>query len=101
MTDIVQSRFRTFRAVAFIEGVTTLVLFFVAMPIKYIGGNPGPVRVAGWIHGIAFLGYVVMMCAALYGRGWTPWEWGRTFVASLLPFGTFVNDRFVRERSGR
>lgn len=101
MTDVVQRRFRTFRTVAFVEGVTTLVLFFIAMPIKYIAGNPEPVRVAGWMHGIAFLGYVVTMFAALSGCGWTPFEWGRTFVASLVPFGTFVNDRFVRERAGQ
>ncbi len=92
------TRYRVFRHVALVEGVTTVVLFLVAMPIKYLAGNPQPVRVTGWIHGIAFLAYVVMMIVALRGRGWTWTEWMRTFVASLVPFGTVANDRFLRAR---
>lgn len=94
------TRYRLFRSVAFLEGVTTLALFLVAMPIKYLAGNPEPVRITGWIHGIAFIAYVLMMWIALRGRGWTSWELGRTFAAALFPFGTFVNDRFLREREG-
>jgi integral membrane protein len=92
--------YRLFRHVAFIEGVTTLALFFVAMPIKYLAGNPEPVRITGWVHGAAFLAYVLMMVIALRGRGWTPAEWLRTFAASLVPFGTFANDRFLIDREG-
>jgi hypothetical protein len=43
----------------------------------------------------------VTMAVALRGRGWTTAELGRTFVAALVPFGTFVNDRFLRERESR
>ena len=78
--------------------MTTLALFLVAMPIKYLAGNPEPVRITGWIHGVAFIAYVVMMALALRDRGWTTGEWARTFAASLVPFGTFANDRFLRER---
>ncbi len=90
--------YRLFRHVAFFEGVTTLALFLVAMPIKYLAGNPEPVRITGWIHGVAFIAYVVMMWLALRGRGWTTGEWARTFAASLVPFGTFANDRFLIAR---
>lgn len=90
--------YRLFRQVAFVEGVTTLALFLVAMPIKYLAGNPEPVRITGWIHGVAFIAYVVMMALALRGRGWTPHEWARTFAAALVPFGTFANDAFLRQR---
>ena len=86
---------------ALIEGVTTLALFFVAMPIKYIAGNPEPVRITGWIHGIAFIAYVGMMAIALYDRGWTVKDLARTFAAALVPFGTFANDPFLRQREHR
>jgi len=92
------NRYRLFRQVAFIEGVTTLALFLVAMPIKYLAGNPEPVRITGWIHGIAFIAYVLMMWVALRGRGWAWADLARTFAAALLPFGTFVNDPFLRQR---
>lgn len=85
---------------AFIEGVTTLALFVIAMPMKYLAGNPEPVRITGWMHGIAFLAYVVMMWVALHDRGWRPVELLRTFVASLFPFGTFLNDPWLKTREG-
>jgi integral membrane protein len=68
------------------------------MPIKYIGGNPEPVRVAGWIHGVAFVVYVVLMWVALRDRGWSRGEWGRTLAAAFVPFGTFVNDPFLKAK---
>lgn len=94
-------RYRLFRTVAFVEGVTTLALFLVAMPIKYLAGNPEPVRITGWIHGIAFIAYLLMMWVALRGRGWQPVELARTFVASLFPFGTFLNDPWLKAREHR
>jgi integral membrane protein len=92
------ARFRLFRQVAFVEGVTTLALFLVAMPIKYLAGNPEPVRITGWIHGVAFIAYVLMMWVALRGRGWSVPDLARTFAASLFPFGTFANDKWLRQR---
>lgn len=93
-----RARFLLFRRVAFVEGVTTLALFFVAMPIKYLLGNPEPVRVTGWLHGVAFIAYVVMMALAVRGRGWSPVDIARTFAAALVPFGTFANDAFLKQR---
>ena len=37
-----------FRLVALVEGVTTLALFFVAMPLKYILGAPVLAPATGW-----------------------------------------------------
>lgn len=86
---------------AFIEGVTTLLLFLIAMPIKYVLGDPGPVRVTGWLHGIAFIAYVAMMGFALAGLGWSTKDLARTFAAALVPFGTFANDPFLKAREPR
>lgn len=90
--------FRVFRLVAVFEGITTLVLFFVAMPIKYWLGDPGWVQLWGPIHGYAFLAYLVLMALALRGRGWGAAGWLRTTLASFYPFGTFLNDRFLVRR---
>lgn len=90
--------FDIFRLVAVIEGVTTLLLFLVAMPVKYLLGAPGLVQLAGPVHGYAFLAYAALMVAALWGRGWGVADWLRTFGASLVPFGTFLNDPFLKRR---
>lgn len=94
-------RLRIFRWIALIEGVTTLALFLVAMPLKYVFGNPVLVPPVGWIHGVAFLAYVAAMVVALPGNGFSLVGWLRTFVASLVPFGTFINDPYVRRHERR
>jgi integral membrane protein len=85
-----------FRVLALIEGITTLVLFLVAMPIKYLLGNPVLVPPAGMTHGIAFMVYVAAMPMALWGRNVGLSGWLRTFLASCVPFGTFINDPWVK-----
>jgi integral membrane protein len=85
-----------FRKVALVEGVTTLALFFVAMPMKYLAGDPRLVPPIGMIHGIAFLVYLAGMVVALRGRGVTAAGWTRTTAASFFPFGTFLNDGFLK-----
>ena len=87
-----------FRVVALIEGITTLALFLVAMPLKYIFGMPTAVSIVGMIHGMAFLGYIFVMAITLWGRGWTFKEWARTTIASFFPFGTFINDPFLKRK---
>lgn len=85
-----------FRKVALVEGVTTLLLFLVAMPLKYAAGQPALMPPVGWLHGIAFIAYVVMMVPALAAARVGPLGWLRTFVAALFPFGTFLNDPWVK-----
>ena len=43
-----------------VEGISTLVLFGVAMPMKYYAGRPEWVSVVGSLHGLLFLLVVAM-----------------------------------------
>ena len=79
-----------FRTIAFLEGLSFVLLLFVAMPVKYGLDNPEPVRVVGMAHGILFLLFVGAVVEQMLSqqRGM---RWGiAAFIASLLPFGTFV-----------
>ncbi|WP_085787376.1 DUF3817 domain-containing protein [Ketogulonicigenium robustum] len=87
-----------FRIIAVIEGVTTLALFLVAMPLKYWGGNDALVPLTGQIHGYAFLLYLLGMVIVLPGLGWGVGGVLRTFVFSLFPFGTFINEPWLHRR---
>lgn len=89
---------KLFRWIALVEGVTTLALFLVAMPAKYWFDHPGLVPPAGLVHGWAFIVYIVAMIVALRGKGFTPGEWARTAIAAFFPFGTFLNDPFIRRK---
>ncbi|MES2699939.1 MAG: DUF3817 domain-containing protein [Pseudomonadota bacterium] len=90
-----------FRWIALIEGLTTLALFCVAMPLKYWGGNPVLVPPVGMIHGVAWVGYIVAMLVCLPGKGFSPLDGLRTFVAGLFPFGTFLNDGLIKRKMAR
>jgi len=87
---------RIFRVIAIFEGVTTIALFLLAMPLKYWFGNPALVPPVGALHGAAWLTYVGGMLVCLPGKGFSPAGWLRIFVAALFPFGTFLNDFFLK-----
>ena len=75
-----------------IEGLSTLFLFFVAMPMKYMYGEPLAVQIAGPVHGFLFLGLVTLF---IIGKTQIPlstktFVWG--LVGAVLPFGPFVVD---------
>lgn len=83
----------TFRIVAFLEGVSYLLLLFIATPIKHFSGDVTYVKMLGMPHGILFILYVILAFMLKKEQEWK----GKTFlyvlVASILPFGTFYVDR--------
>jgi len=89
---------KLFRAIALVEGLTTIALFCVAMPLKYWAGNPALVPPLGMAHGVAWLTYLAGMVMCLPGKGFTVGEVARTFIAALFPFGTFLNDGLIRRK---
>jgi integral membrane protein len=84
------------RGLCLVEGVSFLVLLFVAMPLKYLGGQPLAVTIAGWIHGALFLAFLWSWQHARTVARWPAARARRVFVAALLPFGPFVIDRGMR-----
>lgn len=86
------------RIASMLEGISYLVLLFVAMPIKYLAGDPRWVSWAGRVHGGLFilLALALMRCAS--ARGWAMPRSLRVIGMALVPFGAFVLDReFARE----
>ena len=89
----------TFRKISLAEGCSLLVLLLIAMPLKYFFNFPEAVKVVGWIHGVLFILYVVMLLVLEIKYRWSFLFLAGAFVASLIPFGTFVLDRFLKEKS--
>jgi len=78
------------RLMALLEGVSLLALFFVAMPLKYMYGMPEAVKLAGPIHGWLFIAFNAGLFYFVYKRHLTEEQGFSGFIASFLPFGTFV-----------
>ena len=87
---------RHLRLVALLEGSSFLALLFVAMPLKYLAGLPLAVRIVGTVHGALFLLFVAALIRTSIGRQWPFRRSLLAFVASIVPFGTFVFDRSLR-----
>lgn len=83
---------------ALAEGTSFLILLFVAMPMKYFMGMPMVVRVVGSIHGILFLLYIGQLIRLRATYRWDNRFCIQAFVASILPFGTFLFDKYLREK---
>ena len=86
-----------FPPIAWLEGVSLLVLFGIAMPLKYMAGMPMAVRWVGSIHGLFFGIYCILLGAAWMHCGWSLKKVATYFVAALVPFGTFMIDKSLRE----
>ena len=86
-----------FRFIALLEGISYLILLCIAMPLKYKFGMETAVKYTGWAHGVLFVGYIILLLIV-----WKQYKWSFkkvffAFIASLLPFGTFVLDKQLRE----
>jgi integral membrane protein len=84
------------RVIGLAEGISFLVLLGIAMPLKYAAGMPMAVRVVGSIHGGLFVLFVGALLLAARAHRWSLSRVAGAFVASLVPFGTFVLDASLR-----
>jgi len=89
-TTSLLSRFRT---VALLEGISYLVLLFIAMPLKYLADAPLAVRVVGMAHGVLFVAYAVLVALLLARKTFSFASASWAMVWSVIPFGTFILDR--------
>lgn len=92
------NQLRIFRMIILAEGISLLVLLFIAMPMKYFMGMPEVVKVVGWAHGLLFMVYVGMLIVLQVTQRWSFIFFVGAFLASIVPFGTFILDKQLRKR---
>jgi integral membrane protein len=81
------------RRIALIEGASFLLLLAVAMPLKYLAGQPLAVTIVGWMHGVLFMVFAIALLRVFLVARWSLPRAALVFVAALLPFGPFLLDR--------
>lgn len=89
------------RAVSLLEGVSFLLLLGVAMPLKYLAGEPEAVRLVGSIHGFLAVVFLLAVLHVWASRRWSVLRVLFALIASVIPFGAFVLEASLRreERS--
>ena len=83
---------RTLRLLALLEGISTLLLFGVAMPLKYIWQHEAIMFPTGLAHGVLFLGYCSCVVFVAFKLNWKVKMTSISIIASLFPGGTFYAD---------
>ncbi|MEJ6793245.1 MAG: DUF3817 domain-containing protein [Lacinutrix sp.] len=84
---------KSFRIIAFLEGVSYLLLMAAALYKRMPEGNDKFVKLLGMPHGLLFVAYIAI---AIFLRSTYKWD-TKTFaiilLGSLIPFGTFYVDK--------
>lgn len=89
------------RVIGLMEGVSFLLLLFVAMPLKYMADYDKAVSVAGMAHGVLFILFVfAVIQVMIVHRKSIVWGIG-AFVSSIIPFGTFVLDAKLKKEQNK
>ncbi len=88
-----KTKLGVFRFVALLEGLSFLILLFIAMPLKYMAGIPQAVQMVGMVHGLLFVAYILLLMIVRDDQKWSISLSIRSFLASIVPFGTFYADK--------
>ena len=82
-----------YRLTAFLEGVSYILLLFIAVPIKYLLNEALYLKILGMPHGILFILYILFSIIAKIKYNWNFRKFLVISIASLVPFGTFYIDK--------
>ena len=82
-----------FKVTAIVEGISALLLFFFAMPMKYVFNDPIYVKHIGMAHGVLFTAYIVLATILKVTENWDFKKYFIICIASIPPFGTFYIER--------
>ena len=87
---------QTLRIIGLLEGISFLLLLFIAMPMKYMLDNPVMVKYVGMGHGVLFILFLIVLFTVCERQKWSITMFILGLIASILPFGTFVFDRKLK-----
>ena len=98
MNNTENKLFSIFLKVGFAEGVSFLILLFIAMPLKYFLEMPMPVKIVGMAHGVLFVAFCLLLLMATIKYKWSIKLATIGFLLSFLPFGTFYLEKLLKKQ---
>jgi integral membrane protein len=96
MLNLFKTPIGRLRIIGFLEGISLILLVFIAMPFKYLAGQPVLVKLIGPVHGLLFTLFVFMTLSVGVTYRWKFSEisW-KVLLACIIPFGTFYIDKTI------
>ena len=96
MIQLLRTKTGRLRILGALEGISLLLLLFIAVPLKYIFGIAEATKLIGTIHGALFLLFIFNALSVGVEQNWkfkeTTWK---VLLACIIPFGTFYIDRKI------
>ncbi|MDN3584836.1 DUF3817 domain-containing protein [Mucilaginibacter flavus] len=100
MIQLLKTNIGRLRIIAILEGISLLILIFIAVPMKHFLNNPVGTRIMGPIHGALFLLFLFNTISVGIDQNWkfktTTWK---VLIACIIPFGTFYIDRKILRKA--
>lgn len=84
---------KIFKQIALFEGISLLLLLFIAMPLKYIWKLPQMVEVVGMLHGLLFILYAITAILVYFKYRWSFKTFVIVMLGSVIPFGAFYIEK--------
>ena len=81
----------------YLEGMSFLLLLGLAMPLRHYFQLNEPVRYIGMIHGVLFIGYIVVLLSTASKTKLPLWAMPGGVISAILPFGPFIFDRMLKK----
>ena len=98
MKQLLSTNIGRLRIIAFLEGISLLILIGIAVPVKYIAHDASVVKAMGPIHGALFLLFIVNTISVGIAQKWKWDTTGKVLLACIIPFGTFYIDKRILSR---
>lgn len=95
MIKLFNSNIGRLRILGLFEGISLLILLFIAVPLKYKYNDPSLVKTMGPIHGALFLVFVVNSISVAIQQKWRVGVTVKVLLSCILPFGTFYIDHYI------
>ena len=83
---------KVLRVISYLEGISYILLLFIAVPIKYYANDPSIVKLLGMPHGLLFVAYVILSLVSSKEYRWNSKKTLIVLISSVIPFGTFYVD---------
>tara|TARA_B110000459_G_C16331861_1_gene368322 strand:+ start:13 stop:303 length:291 start_codon:yes stop_codon:yes gene_type:complete len=80
------------RVISYLEGISYVLLLFIAVPIKYYANDPSLVKLLGMPHGLLFVAFVIVSLMNCKKYNWSFIKTVFVLISSIIPFGTFYVD---------
>lgn len=89
---------KLFKLISIAEGISAILLFGVAMPLKYIFHKPFLISSVGMAHGVLFIAFVLFAIAYQFKVRWKAIDFLIILVCSVVPLGTFYVEKKYLEK---